>query len=262
MKLRLQSLHRKNRLSIPPDWNSEVVRNARTDYVQSFALVFHRPICWIDESGFNLHTRRSKGRSLKGEPAIISLLPRGQRVTLLAAFTKANGIVHAKLIHQVGKRKGTNAEDFRNFLLDLFPKIPRDGSVIILDNCKIHHADAVDVVWQMEKVAYDIDKLFLSPYSPFLNPIELAFNVLKNLIRTAHFTNTSELIEVIKDKLSEITPIMATKFADNTSKYFILTNVCLDSHFKEYLYNPIFQNQLLNHHQHLFLFLSLLLHPQ
>jgi len=69
------------------------------------------------------------------------------------------------------RKKGTNAEDFRNFLLDLFPKIPR-GSVIILDNCKIHHADAVDVVWQMGKVTYDIDKLFLSPYSPFLNPIE------------------------------------------------------------------------------------------
>jgi len=114
-------------------------------------------------------------------------------------------------------------EHSRNFYF-WFSKILCGDSVIVLDNCKIHHADAVDVVWQMGKATYDIDKLFLSSYSPFLNPIGLAFNVFKNLIRTAYFTNTAELIEVIKDKLSEITPVMATKFADNTSKYF---NQCL-----------------------------------
>jgi len=53
------------------------------------------------------------------------------------------GIVHYRLIESLGDRKrGSNAEDFKLFLTDLFRKIPRN-SVLILDNAKIHHVETL-----------------------------------------------------------------------------------------------------------------------
>jgi len=99
---------------------------------------------------------------------------------LIAGLTKT-GIVHYRLVESLGDRKkGTNGEDFKLFLTDLFRKIPRN-SVVILDNAKIHHAETLEGIWDLAKQAYGIDKLFLSPYSPFLNPIEYAFNVQRRI---------------------------------------------------------------------------------
>lgn len=81
------------------------------------------------------------------------------------------------------EKSGTNAEDFRNFLLDLAPKIP-SNSLIVLDNAKIHHATLLeDTTWKLLKTSYSIDKLYLPPYSPFLNPIEYVFNSVKKQIK-------------------------------------------------------------------------------
>jgi len=52
----------------------------------------------------------------------------------------------------------------------------------------------------------------LSPYSPFLNPIEYAFNVLQNLVAKEEWYNRGELVRTIKAKIEEITPEKATGF--------------------------------------------------
>lgn len=129
---------------------------------------------------------------------------RRTRRALIGALAKT-GFVHYRLIESLGKQKrGTNAEDFKLFLTDLFRKIPRN-SVVILDNAKIHHAETLDGVWELGKNAYGIDKLFLSPYSPFLNPIEYAFNALQNLVIKEEWFTRGELVETIKRKIPEIT---------------------------------------------------------
>jgi transposase len=115
------------------------------------------------------------------------------------------------------KKRGVNAEDFRSFLLDLAPKV-RNG-VIILDNAKIHHADILTSTWAMLQATYGISHLFLSPYSPFLNPIEYAFNMLKNDVRESHFRNRGELIESIKECIPHITPTQAHGFFKKAVEY-------------------------------------------
>jgi transposase len=52
-------------------------------------------------------------------------------------------------------------------------------SVLIMDNCAIHH---VSKVQQLLKTA-GIVALFLPPYSPDLNPIEEAFSNVKKYLR-------------------------------------------------------------------------------
>jgi transposase len=52
---------------------------------------------------------------------------------------------------------------------------PGKNSVLIMDNAKIHHDE--EMVNLIERIGCKI--LFLPPYSPDYNPIELAFSTIK-----------------------------------------------------------------------------------
>ena len=90
------------------------------------------------------------------------------------------------------KKRGVNADDIQKFIISLTQKIPipRD-SVLILDNEKIHHAESLTPLWNMLKTTFGIEVFYLPPYSPFLNPIEFAFNDLKMAVKSEQFRNRS-----------------------------------------------------------------------
>jgi transposase len=209
----------KNVLPIPVDWNTDNVIERRISFVSAISNCFPRATIYIDETGFCMHTKKSKGRAVKGEPAKLTLVPKGRRISLIASLSNT-GIVHYQIVQSLGeKKRGTGADDFRNFLIDLFPKIPRD-SVIILDNAKIHHAEKLESTWDMAKATYGIDKLFLPPYSPFLNPIEYAFNTIKSNIQEVHWETREQLVQAIKDKIPVITSDKAYGFMQQSAKYY------------------------------------------
>ena len=56
---------------------------------------------------------------------------------------------------------------------------PGPNSVIVLDNAKIHHNE--DLIEYLQ--AFGIRVEFLPSYSPDLNPIELAFCVIKSFLK-------------------------------------------------------------------------------
>jgi len=216
--LKLLNVTWKNILPIPIDWNTPRVIEARFNYVMSMHGLQNRPLIFIDETGFNLHCKKSKGRAVSGEKAILTLVPKGKRVTVIAALSM-DGICHSKIVNIAGGKKGTNADDFRGFLFDLIGKIP-SGSVLIMDNCKIHHAEVVEGMLQMIKRSNGIDIVFLPPYSPFLNPIEYAFNYLKGHIAESDFRNRGELLDRIQMAIPTVTGDMAKSFIQESSSYF------------------------------------------
>ena len=79
----------------------------------------------------------------------------------------------------------TNGETFSRFVLsNLLPHLqPFNGtnphSVVVMDNCSIHHVQEVEEIFDEAGVLL----LFLPPYSPDLNPIELAFSKVKSQIK-------------------------------------------------------------------------------
>lgn len=84
-------------------------------------------------------------------------------------FIMTDGVVTYDLVHG-----SVNGEKFIQFLQGkLVPEIlPYDGenprSILVLDNCSIHHVQPVlDTLQQMRILV-----LFLPPYSPDMNPIE------------------------------------------------------------------------------------------
>ena len=88
----------------------------------------------------------------------------------------------------------TNTDTFVQ--IPLTNPYPGPQSVLVLDNCNIHHADEVrelvEVEARMSSLCHEVHTLtcvlgcriiYLPPYSPNYNPIELAFSSIKSYLR-------------------------------------------------------------------------------
>ena len=110
-------------MKIPVDWNTPETIQARFQYVTDFQIKFlERSKVFIDESSFNLHTKKKNGRALAGEKATLTLLPKGRNLSLMMGINK-DGVPHYRIIRSFDKKHGSNAEDFRNFIQDLASKV-------------------------------------------------------------------------------------------------------------------------------------------
>lgn len=61
---------------------------------------------------------------------------------------------------------------------------------------------------------------YLPPYSPFINAIEYAFNVLKMNVQQKEFRGTQELEAAINAAIPEITAVQAAGFYDKAQSYW------------------------------------------
>ncbi|WP_185927947.1 transposase, partial [Pseudorhizobium endolithicum] len=78
----------------------------------------------------------------------------------------------------------------------------RPGDVVVMDNLPAHKISGVrDAI---EKVGARL--LFLPPYSPDFNPIEMAFSKLKALLRKVAARTVDDLWSAVADCLSAFTP--------------------------------------------------------
>ena len=79
-----------------------------------------------------------------------------------------------KPIHYQLKEGAFCRQDFESFLMEVFELTKIDiynSYVIVLDNARIHHG--------LSLPDNSPEIVFLPPYSPFLNPIESVFSVIK-----------------------------------------------------------------------------------
>jgi len=137
----------------------------------------------------------------------------------LIAALDSTGIVHQVSFNSLGdKKRGVNAEDFRSFLIDVSGKV-QWNSVFILDNCKIHDAELLEGTWHLLRQTYGIEHIFLPPYSPFLNPIEYAFNDLKEAVKQQVFYNRGELLRTIEEEIKNITAEKSQAYYSKTLQY-------------------------------------------
>jgi transposase len=77
-----------------------------------------------------------------------------------------------------------------------------DGDIVVMDNLPAHKVDGVRTLIE----AANARLLYLPPYSPDLNPIEMAFAKLKALLRKAAARTRDALWDKIGEVLSAFTP--------------------------------------------------------
>ena len=91
---------------------------------------------------------------------------------------------------------------------------PGKNSVLVMDNAKIHHDE--EMINVIESIGCRV--LFLPPYSPDFNPIELAFSTVKYWIkRNNNFMETCPDPEfAIIAACSQITTAMAKSYFEKS----------------------------------------------
>ncbi|KAF7372044.1 Tc1-mariner class transposase [Mycena venus] len=157
-------------------------------------------LMFIDEAAKNDHTTtRQKGWSLMGMRCIQRrAFVRGKRFSILPVLTLDGIIAHDVIEGSV------NTQRFIGFLeehvIPLINPYPGPQSVLVLDNCSIHHAEEIQVLVEDQALC---KLVFLPPYSPDFNPIKQAFSSIKAFLRR-HWKETC--LTLIDRACRNITP--------------------------------------------------------
>lgn len=154
-------------------------------------------LVFIDETGTNTKMTRLRGRSQKGA-RLMAKAPFGHwKTETLIAGLRHDGLVAPFLIDRPMTR-----QIFEIYVeTQLAPTLSK-GDVVIMDNLAAHKSQsAVNAI--RAKGAW---VLYLPPYSPDLNPIEMAFSKLKAHLRKQAVRTIGELWRAIGQICDLFTP--------------------------------------------------------
>jgi transposase len=152
------------------------VKVARQTWVEEQDDLDIERLFFIDECGTNTKMARARGRSRRGERCRAAI-PHGhwKTTTLVAALT-TSGIAAPMILD--GAMDG---DMFTAYVTRVLVKQLRPGDVVIMDNLPAHKVAAVRQIIE----ATGATLLYLPPYSPDFNPIELAFSQIKAHLKKA-----------------------------------------------------------------------------
>lgn len=145
-------------------------------------------LVFVDETGTNTKMTRLRGRSAKG-CRLNCKAPFGHWGTqTFVAGLKCDGLIAPWVVDAP-----MNRVIFETFVETQLAPLLKPGDVVMLDNLSSHKSE------RAEKLIRDRGAwlLFLPPYSPDLNPIEMAFAKLKAHLRAAAARTIDELWKAI-----------------------------------------------------------------
>ena len=153
---------------------------------------------FLDESGFNTSMTRGYARAPSHLRAVGQVARNhGLNYTLICAVSLAGPL--APLVID-GAMNGITFEWYvREFLCPVL--VP--GQVVVLDNLSSHHRASIRTLIE----AQGCTLLYLSPYSPDFNPIEMMFSKLKALVRGDTWNSVQTLFDSIGQALQAVTPV-------------------------------------------------------
>ena len=121
----------------------------------------------IDEASFGRSGCHTMGYSMKGTKLFIKKNVPRMTTTSVVACVSREGIVSKKKL--VG---AFNSHHFLDFLRSLNLE---SGTVVLLDNVRFHHSRSVKDF----ATSKCLQLLYVPPYSPWFNPIEMCFSIVK-----------------------------------------------------------------------------------
>jgi transposase len=101
-----------------------------------------------------------------------------------------------------------NGARFLAYVEQVLAPTLRPGDVVVLDNLRAHKVKGV----REAIAAAGAEVLYLPPYSPDLNPIELAFAKLKALLRAAARRTVDALWQTIGHAIDAFTPTECARY--------------------------------------------------
>jgi putative transposase len=154
-------------------------------------------LVFLDETGIILGASRSHARSQPGT-RVSQLKPfyRGAKVTAIAAISRE------KVLALMTMNDSLDGAAFVVFIEQFLCPQLWPGAVVVMDNLPAHKLTLV--VPKIEAVGASV--IYLSPYSPDFNPIELWWSQLKSFLRSFAPTTTSMIDKIIAVALDLMNP--------------------------------------------------------
>lgn len=98
---------------------------------------------------------------------------------------------------------GTTKDRFLTYLDEVLLPLMHPGDRLVLDNLSAHHANVVKEL--LEK--HEIIALYLPPYSPDFNPIEMCWSKMKHALRKLRIRDVEllgpEVVRVLTEQVTE-----------------------------------------------------------
>lgn len=171
LKLTRKKLEKRAREAIPQEIE---------DYKYRLQPYYYFPeqLVFVDETSKDGRTAHRKyAWSAKGSRAIVSLpFSRGKRVSVLAAFNSKGFLSWTHTPNTFTREIFHDA-----FVENILPHLnawPMDNSIVVIDNARIHmYEELREAIESCGAVL-----VYLPPYSPHLNPIEVGFSLVKRWI--------------------------------------------------------------------------------
>ena len=172
------------------------IKARREEWQEQQKTMDQNHLIFLDESGVNLNMTRRYGRAI-GKARVYDYVPLNtpRNTTLLSSIR----IEDATMVHKEisGALNGVIfLEYIRN---DLAPTL-RQGDIVIMDNLRVHKVAGVRQAIE-EKGA---SVLYLPPYSPDLNPIEMLWSKIKAFLLEQKARDAVILLDKIQEAYSTI----------------------------------------------------------
>ena len=152
-------------------------------------------LVFIDESGVNIDMTRLYGRSV-GNVRIKDSAPinKPKRTSIVGAM-RLDGTIRYRSFEGAitGKR-------FLTFLKQTLLPVLRKGDIVILDNLSVHKIKGVKEII----LSANALPLYLPPYSPDLNPIEMLWSKMKTFLRKWKIRDVKLLRNAVKAAIFRI----------------------------------------------------------
>jgi transposase len=139
---------------------------------------------------------RLRGRAPIGQ-RLLARIPFGHwKTTTLIAALDSNGVRCSTVVDGA-----VNGDVFEAFVKQVLLPQLTPGDVVILDNLSSHRRASIQTL--IESAGAQL--LFLPPYSPDLNPIELVFSKIKQLLRSLACRTREALWKTMQSVLDQVT---------------------------------------------------------
>lgn len=162
----------------------------------------HR-LVFIDETSLSTKMTRLRGRALRGERCRAGV-PHGHwKTTTFTAGLCLTGMT-APFVHD----GAMNSEMFQAYVEHVLVPTLSPGDIVVLDNLPAHKVPGARKA--IERAGAQM--MFLPPYSPDFNPIEMAFAKLKALLRAKAARTVTALWDATGSVLDDFTPDECANF--------------------------------------------------
>jgi transposase len=173
------------------------IRNKREQWRSLQAVTDSTKLVFPDESGVNTGMTRLYGRGLNGDRVEDYVTDvRFERTSILSSVRLSGDLVPCVF------EGALNGELFKEYISKCLAPMFHEGDIVIMGNLTFHKVKGVSEAI----LAVGADIIYLPPYSPDLNPVEMMWSKIKTHLRKVKARTKQALNAAIVEAFNLVSP--------------------------------------------------------